>query len=543
MNRYCIYCGSPLPEEALFCPACGKRQAAIPESEPSLAPPAAESAPSTPKSPTDKRLFVANLVRASLILAISLVLLVMSFLPVFTVKSVVSDDVTLETKVSAIDSIVFLFDSFYKWDTEELASSKLADEIADLYEEMMDEDVDLDNESSITERYEKYHSRYTVLLARCELRSENTKSHAGYVILAVMALLYILFAVILVVFATLSFVAAFGPMAGKKKILDRLALGFLAAMPAITLVFYSAFVLFAPLGQTRYAMAGGAVCILVFSAFAIVCSTIYAFIFKQHNGRFNIPLRALTLVFSLAIILLALSPVVTNSVKCEFEGRSSKTTVDIPVNPSIFSCYHFSDEQRDTWEELCANKTLLEKQKGMEEIFAGFEDYTKKEASIGLADDTNKLLLITLTGLYFTRGPLEVVSYVSIIYFVLIALAATVFFETVFRFIGGVSLRRTLLIMRILTLLFSVFALASGIAYTVYANIFIDRYAPISYNVSFGVGIAFALALAIAILCFPDESKRNKKPADDYGIGYTPIYSEASDEVVEVSEGGECPTE
>ncbi len=515
MNKFCYSCGNKLPQEALFCPSCGAKQAVdIISEQPDTAPAetvmsdTAENPQSGNKKTVIKKEFIPNIIRSSILLLFSIVILIMSFLPVFSVKQALSPEVSLEVKVSALDGVAFLFDSLYELDSYDLEDTSIAEDIDDLSDEMADEDVDYQDEDSITRAFKKYFSKFTILTARLLLRSEEFDTHLNLVILAVTCLIYIIFAVLLVLFATFSFICSFGIMANKKKSFDRLALGFLAAIPAIALLTYSAFVLYSPFNANRYAMAGGAICMIVFASVAIILSAVYAFLFKKHECNFNIPLRALTLVFSIAIIILALSPVVTTSIRTKFSGRNQKVTVDVPISPSIYNEYHLSEEVRSDWEDNYAKTTLKYKQSIAEDQFDYFKRYTKKGMTNGSADLINKELLLMLTGFYFVEGPLEIVSYVSLFYFILIGIAAAILFETTFRFIAGKSLVKTLFSLRILNLIFAILALASGIAFTVYAHIFIERYAPTGYSVSFGIGIAFALALAIAILTFPDEAKK-----------------------------------
>ena len=88
--KYCIFCGAPIAREAVFCAECGRRQIAVDEAPIEQSEsvhteaPAFYQAPHT-EAPQPKRKLagfpLAKVIRNSVLLLVSLIMLVLAFCP------------------------------------------------------------------------------------------------------------------------------------------------------------------------------------------------------------------------------------------------------------------------------------------------------------------------------------------------------------------------------------------------------------------------------------------------------------------------------
>ena len=175
MNQFCIYCGTEISSEARFCHSCGKpisAPAAQECYEPQVtrcAQTRCESA-SVETAPTNKSKFnICSIIKNSILLTISILLFAMSFLPIFSIETDLTEDVSISTEISAIDGIVFLFDSFYKWDDDDITDSYFFDRMEDLSAEIADEYSDLEEDDEPSSLFEKSWSKMCYLLTRIAL--------------------------------------------------------------------------------------------------------------------------------------------------------------------------------------------------------------------------------------------------------------------------------------------------------------------------------------------------------------------------------------
>lgn len=525
MSKFCMYCGSQLVDDAKFCSTCGKKQSqfevderidntsstdvaeqindisTIEVAHPSIVNNGNSSVFSPEESSqtskkSKRNLSASIIVRNSILLAAALVLFVLSFAPIYKERD---EDFTIQ--FSPLNQIVFLFDSLKSESEEDLKESALSEEIQDLLEEVYEE---TDEDGELTARGERLQNKFFILVYRLTVQSEDYQTGLIDIIPAIASIIYILLTLAFLVLASLNFASSFGLMNKSRAKIYSYTVKMLATIPGFILVLYSTS--FAFWGYRNSCMAWGGVASLIISLIVIITITTLAFIFKWHNKKFNIPLRSIASIMSVLVICMTLTPILNSSVKATFDGRTSKSTVEIPVYVSIFSEFNFDDEDWNSIEDL-RDISKLQVEYYIESLFNDFEDYTKSEIIDGEADDNNNHILVTSLGIDAPDEVIYALSFIPLLYFVIAFLASMVLTQNLRCFMDGTYSRIQARIGKISSLIVACITLAVIIVTFVFFAEAIYRYAPKNYSIYFGAGIIFLIVFAITSCALPSEKK------------------------------------
>ena len=531
MSKYCIYCAESIHEDAVFCHACGKRQ---PESDVPLQNEMSvteaeisnqnEKSVSN-KSKADKKDFIITLIRNSVLLLVAITVFALSFAPIFSLKTQnsFSDDsfvLDFDYKVnfSAIDGIVFLFDSFHSLDEEDITDSRLFEDMEELSEEFLDEDLDIDID---LDDYSEIFSKYSKIALRLYLQSEDCDTNLSNILIAIISLLYLLFAVAFLTVSIFNFRKTFGKIASKNERIYRATITMLATVPSLVFILYGSFFVFAKIpnilgiiggiaySAEKYAMGGGAIATLIVSLTAIATITILAFISKTHKTKSNVIKRALSLTLALLVICMCFVPVATTSIRTVFEGKEKKTTAEIPMYSSTFANYFLSESEKDDLEDTLDSLRYLDDfEEIFEKEFSLFNEYKVKDIKKGYANNTNDKFQILLNSVGSTYLVIpDFIALVSLFFIITIISAGMVMQQNLLYFMTGKCSKIQLKTAKIISLVFACFALAAVIAFVIMVSAFAKFYGIRGYSLSIGVGAILLAVFAIAGCCIPSKIK------------------------------------
>lgn len=520
MSKFCIYCGEQLAVDANFCSSCGKKQVIATDSPSentesayiateTIDAPTSEifSHPTEPTStPCDdapkkakKKFSVTAIIRNSILLAVAIILFAMSFAPIIKLED---KEYSVEMSITAIDEIGFLFDSMKMLDEEDLKDSVLYEQIEDLRDKLLDE---IEENGETTEKATRLISKITLLLYRLGLQSEDYKTSLTEVLPAVVSLVYMLLTLAFLVFASLNFATSFNCLANAKEKLYSYTIKFLAAIPGFVLVLYSTIFLF--MGNKFAFMAWGATASLVISLLTIITITVLAFIFKWHKNKFNIPLRAIAAVASILVICMTLTPFMISSIKGTFDGRSSKSTAEIPVYSSFFDEFKFTEDDWEYIEELrdYKNAVIIDE---IDDMFEEFEDYSKSEINNGAADYYNATFIKTNLVIDTADFALEAMAFIPFFYFAAAIFASMILQQTLRCFMDGTYSYAQILVGKIAGLVTACVTLGLIIATFAGVALALQSYAPSAYGIAFGAGTVFLVIFAILNCTLPSKKKK-----------------------------------
>ena len=523
MQKYCIYCAESLDERAVFCHACGKRQPNSTEissqSESSvilqqlshdnseLQDEAEEN-----KSKKQKKNFIVNLVRNSILLAVAITIFALSFAPIFNWKfkdffgnKLTDEDFNFSVSHSAIDGIIYLFDSVKEYENE--SDSPLYDDMEDAYDDLF-ADVDIDNLSTREKKkVEENLERIMLLGYRLDLQTESTKTNVSHITIAIISLLYILITFVFLVFSILNFICSFGLMKNKRKSFYNVAMSLLCAIPAFVLITYTAFFAYMSNVGNEVIMGSGAIAIFVVSLITIVALLTLSFIFDCRKAKVsNIVLRSVSSVLSILVICMCFTPIFTTSVRTIFEGRDNKSVGKIPVYFSLFEKFLLDESEIDSISNM-QNYSEDGKKLHFTEQFELFGEYSKSDINNGLADDHNGQYLVEILAGSTEADISPAISVIGLLFLITVICAGLLLQQNLAYFTGCKYLHILARIAKILTLIFASLAFAASIAVFTGIGICVNALAPSGYAIGLGAGIFFLLVFAIAVCCIPTRIK------------------------------------
>jgi len=443
-------------------------------------------------------------------LAVATVLFILSFMPIMqleTENEFIEDDI--DVSFSAIDFFVFTADAAKDYEAEDIADSKLYEKIEELQEEFEDDfndDFDrddiaeFDDFDDLPKEYQRRLEDIVFLLVRLAFQSNAVELSSRFILPAVSSALYVLVSFAFLVFAILNFLTSFNLLKKASTLLSRFTLFFLAATPAAVLFAYV--VPYLCMGDRMYtSMASALIAYLIIASIAVVLITAFSFVFKQHERKFNIPLRAVSIALSVVVICMSFLPVYTATIETIFDGKVKKSEVQIPVIVSAFADFAISEIEEDSIDSIFYMDDD-EKEEYFKVAFKAFGSYTKRDLANGYGDDVHTRYLVEIFSSNKSLAATKSVSLVPIAFMLTALLAGFVLALNLFCFMTGVPLKKLALTGKILTAVFAAGALACVIV--VLTGVVSALYCvPKGYSITIGVGSILLLVFAAANLCIP----------------------------------------
>ena len=525
MSKFCLCCGAEISEDAKFCSSCGKEQNApstptvdnpveVPtpasvQNEPVFKAPVAEEigASQTECKCTKNKNFIVTLVRNSFLLLVATVLCILSFLPIMKIDCEGIYDIDVEMSFSVFEFATLASDAAIDYDEEDLMDSALYEEIEEFTEDLWDDiedDFDEDELEDIEElddlpvKYQKAVKRLIFSYLRLGLQGESVELSAKYIFPVVSSILYITISVAFLAFAILNFLTSFN-IFKKGQIFLKTAMIFLSMTPAAALFAYV--VPFLCLGDKTSDMASALIAYLVIASVAVVMLIAFAFVFKQHERKFNIPLRAISTALSIVVICMCFAPIYTSSVKTEFNGKSKKSTAETSVYANFFGEFNLNEEQREKLDELY-DMDEEEQEDYFNSEFKGFSHYTKREFTKGACDALNAQFLISIFAATNSVDTVESTANVTLAFILTALCAGIVLSLNLLCLMLGVACKKLAITAKILCFVSAAAALLLTILVLVGIAASL-QVVPKGYSITIDAGAILLAAFAVLNVCFP----------------------------------------
>lgn len=444
-TKFCSNCGKQIPADAQFCAVCGAPQATVQSAENISAEeaPVAEAAPVTENAEGvkafDKKL-LSKILSPLIVAAIALVMLITAFLPIVKVNAGTDEDAPVY-KVSALNTVTFMFDSFKSMSSEDIRDSKLYEKFEDQYENFYDEMKDLEAEDydsykELPGKIKNLYNKIFVTSTRMSLQSENYKTNLSLVVAGLAALLYVAASVAFFAFAVMNLLKAISANEEeeKKEAFDQKKMNklFLAIPMVLALAFFSGKMAFTTFGisEKLMSLSGAAVFtfIVVFLAFAASLALEIVFDVKKFVSEVKEKLVkligvAVPLILSVVILIALSSPVLSASVSAKFGGRSSEKKMNIPLETSYFAGLRMTESEKENADEKFDSEDEA-KELAVKSLFSGFANYSVKDVKEGEANSKNASFVSNVSSYAGVYKLNFVYGLVAVLYIVAFALAA-----------------------------------------------------------------------------------------------------------------------
>ena len=473
----CVSCNQFIDEKQNFCHHCGH--------------PVAKMSVTASKKPAKKSKKVFDILKNALVLALAIFLMAAAFLPLIKME-IEYEDEKLAVKFNTVDAVALFVNSLYRLDDEEL-------------EEFM-EDV----EESVEEYYEDWQdgrklgefSRMVKKVAKLSLRSQDRKTTAGMVLVAVLSLLQIITAVLLLICAAFSFVGVFARSFRNTSFLSFMLLGL-----NIALMVSNAFAIKIAFGFNSSMVKFTAVSLLAcifFLAVAVLFVVCRICVLKNKIAVGEIVKRSLCVSFALVMLLGVLAPILKVEIKQIFSGATSAKHVTTSLDASLYCEFDLSEREKQTMEELNDDGSIGER---IEENFYLFQGYIKRDFEKGEANVLTQSIYADLLlgyGLYDHAGIFEIGTVASI---VACLLALLILFQNLVELSIGKRMSSALLLsLKITAVVMAVAMLALVIVMTVVVN-YNASVLHLAYESKVAYGTILALIGAIGTLSVPGVKK------------------------------------
>lgn len=417
--KFCIFCGTKLPDEALFCSVCGRAQVSITDvapsdilagedaaarakrdenasrnaapqviSTPQSAPRAISTSAPTPPREVPQRSrkrparSVPGIIKNAILIALVALMLVFAFLPIVRL-SVPEISRELYVDISVAQLMELYGDTGRELSDTSLQKSELIKELADLTSSLVikyGEDVaDIKNIEEIDELPEgalEIMRKMTYLAVRMAAQSEASSLPVIFYLLPYVFVLYVVLLVALLVLLILALLSACGLLRSPAKYVNYL----LCAAPA--LLFFFVLIAVRAFGPASHSVLGiGVILSLAVQLIAVAGTTVYSFLFKKRyrTKLFSLVSRVVIAVLAIVAMCLVLVPfadadIVDVDARCYTAKNDLRTFV--PLNGS--NPYQEVTDLDNGMKEWVINQ-----------VFAGFADFSSKEIKQGDADTYN----------------------------------------------------------------------------------------------------------------------------------------------------------
>ena len=522
-QKFCIYCGKMMAAEANFCPSCGKRQPvcdtaakeieteAIPVADETPTPvvePIAVVPEASPAPKKERKFSITTLVRNSVILIVAITMLVFAFLPIIKFRAEYGG-MELDLELSPINHIVLLFDSFKNLDDEDIEDSRLYEKSEDIAESLSDEDVDdLDD---LSKESKKQLAELCLILLRLLAQHEDFSAPVAYYVTSVFAVIYILNAIALLIFAILNLLASLKLLGDTEEKMYKWTVRALTLTPVLLITTF--FAMSVSVGENLPPkMSGTAIFTLILSAAAIITTFVIRFILNKSERTLRLIPRAIAITLAIVVICLAFAPALQTSIHTTFYGSDKAKTADIAMYASFFTAYHVSDDFAEQLEDMVEYDNTKKKQEKLAAIFDQFQNLTRKESENALGVGINSKLLITLIGSKTRGETLELISLIGILFIGALIGAALILWQNLSYLMNGQYSKGLVLSGKIASAFFAFCALGVSIAYLLIIRDLEATYLPKGFDISISAGVICLAIFAIgSIFCPHNVTPRVKK--------------------------------
>ena len=522
-QKFCIYCGKMMATEANFCPYCGKRQpvcdtaakeieteaiSVADETPTPVAEPIAAAPEVSPAPKKERKFSITTLVRNSVILIVAITMLVFAFLPIIKFEAEYAG-VDIELKISPVNQVVLLFDSFLTLDDEDIEETRLYERSEEIIETLYDEGIT--SIDDISEEDKKLLSELSLIVMRLMVQHEDFSAPVVYYVSSVFAIIYILNAVALLILALLNLFASLKLIGGAEDKMYKWTTRALTLTPVLLMTAF--YCINISLGENLTPkMSGGAILTLILSSATILTAFVLRFVLNKSARTLRLIPRAIAITLSIVVICLAFAPALQTSIHTTFNGSEKAKTAEIAMGASFFTLYHVTDDVAEKLEDMIEYDNTKTKQEKLAAIFDRFEDLTRKESEGVLGISVNSELLITLIGSKTRGETLELISLIGIVFIGAFIGAALVLWQNLSYLMNEQYSKNTVLISKIVSAVLALGALGISIAYLIVVRELETTYLPKGFDISISAGVICLAIFAIgSIFCPHNVTPRVKK--------------------------------
>ncbi len=506
-TKFCLYCGKALPRDALFCLECGKQQSpstpeAVDRSEqsvPYVQPPYRAQSPARKRQ--KPRAF--SVIKAFLLLFISIALIVTAFLPVLSVNIEYDKDNVFSTKLSAIDTFELFIDSFDEIPEKDLereyeSIEKTAEELA------IQTPQELSSKGALSEKTKEKYANLMMLTVSTDYRLQGASAPVIMWTAMILIALYMLVCVALFVFSLVYLILSFASPRNCEKAY-RGAVMMLAAAPILVTAFYFALsASFSPVfltsGAKSLTFSLGIILPFAISAGAvlcfIICNLIHSLVSKEKENKPKTFPRILAALASVLVIVSLFMPVMLSSARTVFAEKADgeKSTVTFSHNPDFFTNFHPSKVLHEHYERF--SKAKDERDATLDEQFAQFEAYTTEQVEDGLADNVNNAYIMHISASFGSYQYWWLFALLPVIYVLIMLSFGIILWLNLSCLAGGKYSPATSIVFKILGLLFAFVAVGMIATFVVCEKAYINE---LGLESRYAFGIHFG-SIAMGVL-------------------------------------------
>lgn len=523
--KACINCNRELAEDAVVCAHCGFSQEenvtvelqndVIAEPQNDVIAEPQQKVAVKPK----KKLPLISLIRNSIILAVAVLLVVCSFMPItkFNAEELGASSlieimmgIDIESEIEDIDFelntvklTVLLFDSFKSLDEKSVLESDVYEKLLDVADEL--KEIDVEEVSEMSKKEKRVFNKALYVTMRLMFQSEDVGFQSSLLLSVIAGWGFIAFAIGFFVVALLNLLSTLDIFKKGAKGLHKWTLGLLCASPmAVLITYYTAYIFL----ETK--ISAIAVWSLVLSGLTVALTMVLRYIFSSREKALVIIPRAIAIGLSVIVVCLAFAPIFKTTLEARFEGRQKDSEIDIKHNAAFFTNFSLSEAMKEEFEELRPT-TKNEKQDYFDRQFAIFGGMTKKEAKGNLGNSVDASILVQLLAVKTEPAVSVIFSFAYIPFIIMVVGALLVLWQSLYSFASGKYSKAVVMTGKLMSALGCVAGLAFTIVFLVIMAPFIDTYVIADYGISISAGIIFMLIFAVGSVFCPSEAKPRKK--------------------------------
>jgi hypothetical protein len=510
----CSQCGEQMPENSFFCFKCG-----FPTARQNIS---ASNSFVTSTQKTVDSAFIKNVIKKSVVLIVSILMIVFAFLPVMSYNFMIDEEKTVNVGISAIDNVIFAFDSLNEYENFEDDSNLYyqASELEDEIKEYLDSDNRYDFRIAEPLVEKSFH-----LGIRLNLRYSQEDTQPIYWVTATISLIYVVSAVLLFLFAATDLINCVSKRKNSK--IANASTAFFTLLPCLAILTYIAALLcaWAP-NNYIFSVSISTTTILttVFGAIAIVYLLIdRMFISKKVMIRpGEIVKRSLSIITTWILLFSFTMPAMSMTVKTKFEDRSLFTEATVDYDASVFGEFALSEEEYASIDNM-EDFEVLEK---IESAFGNLsENTTKREFLKRQAYHYEQTLLnYSFMGFGGTNYA-KIISYIPLVALIATIMATLLLWQNLHSVASEKSPKKGITIpAQFFSIILSIAIVAGVIVFMIVCNFNLLRAELDSgcrVSLSIGAGGIISIISAFIAICIPMEKAKIEE--DNY---YSRNYSE-----------------
>lgn len=517
-TKFCLYCGNPLPSDALFCSACGRQQSPTTSEAPTFS----AAPPYHPSSRPKKKIKALPVVKAFLLLFISIALLALSFVPIVSSEINIHENNTVSVKLSAAEITRLFFDSFESRPEEDV-EEELNDLSLDIQKKAIEalQNKDLtDKDLIIPESLKNDISDMVKELLHLGYQHEDTTAPAVMWAAVIVYFLYIAVCSAAIVVSIIYLVFAFA-LPSRCESLYKVSVTLFCAIPALltSLLFAMPASMENSLGVivTNEKLPIGFFVAIMISLLAVICFAVMNLIVSRKTRK----TRALPrIIAAIACILISLSvflPVMSSSVRLSLAGNRSddKDTFVFSHGADFFTHLHIGEDDKELLEEFA--KSSENRKEGLNTLYENMEFITEDEAEQGKLRPEALEYLLRVSAVYKLYNSYWLFALTPLIYLLVLLSAGVILWLNLSDITGGIYSSVTSLVFKILSAVLALCALGLILTFILLEQFYIkemDLSRRLACGISYGIITTVSLAVANAFVPARRFFKKERRAAN-----------------------------